>query len=191
MAMLEILFSSRVRAKVLSALFLSPGEPRNANELSHTIDEHYSAVWKELVKLEKIGILSSQMHGNSKEYHINNSCPIVNELRSIVIKTEGIGTAIKSTLQEMNNIHKAFIFGSYASGEADDRSDIDLMIIGDVDLEKFSPTISNLEKEINRPINYVIYSKEEWKNKEKEKDSFWVNVNESSKIYIIGSNNAI
>ena len=189
--MLEILFSSRVRAKVLSALFLSPGEPRNANELSHTIDEHYSAVWKELVKLEKIGILSSQMHGNSKEYHINNSCPIVNELRSIVIKTEGIGTAIKSTLQEMNNIHKAFIFGSYASGEADDRSDIDLMIIGDVDLEKFSPTISNLEKEINRPINYVIYSKEEWKNKEKEKDSFWVNVNESSKIYIIGSNNAI
>ncbi|MDX9851793.1 MAG: hypothetical protein RBT01_14885 [Anaerolineaceae bacterium] len=65
--MLEILFSSRVRAKILSAIFLSPGERWNANELSHSIGEHYSAVWKELVKLEKIGILSSQKSGKSKD----------------------------------------------------------------------------------------------------------------------------
>ena len=65
--MLEILFSSRVRAKILSAIFLSPGERWNANELSHSIGERYSAVWKELVKLEKIGILSSQKSGKSKD----------------------------------------------------------------------------------------------------------------------------
>jgi predicted nucleotidyltransferase len=189
--MLEILFSSRVRAKILSELFQSPGEPRNAHELAQSMGEHYSAVWKELVKLEKIGILSSRPHGNSKEYQINPQCPIVNELRSIVIKTEGVGKVIKSTLKELNTVQEAFIFGSYASGEADERSDIDLMIIGDVDLEKLSPTISKLEKEINRPINYVIYSNEDWNNKEKEKDSFWVNVNESPKINIIGSTNAV
>ena len=144
-----------------------------------------------MVKLEKIGVLSSQQHGNTKEYQINPQCPIVNELRSIVIKTVGIGKVIKSTLEEMNTIQEAFIFGSYASGEADDRSDIDLMIIGDVDLEKLSPIISKLEKEINRPINYVIYSNEDWNNKEKEKDSFWVNVNEAPKISVIGSTNAV
>lgn len=189
--MLEILFSSRVRVKILSVLFQSPGEPRNAHELAKSIGEHYSAVWKELVKLEKIGILSSQQHGNSKEYQINPQCPIANELRSIVIKTEGVGKVIKSTLEEMTTIQEAFIFGSYASGEADGRSDIDLMIIGEVDLEKLSPTISKLEKETNRPINYVIYSNEEWKYKEEKKDSFWVNVNEAPKIYIIGSTNAV
>lgn len=55
------------------------------------------------------------------------------ELRSIVLKTEGAGLEIKEKLQEMGGVNKAFIFGSYASGEADLRSDLDLMVIGEVD----------------------------------------------------------
>ncbi len=189
--MLEILFSSRVRAKILSAIFLSPGERCNANELTRSIGEHYSAVWKELVKLEKIGILSSQKNGNSKEYQINKKCPIVDELRSIVLKTDGMGSVLKNKLEDLNNVQEAFIFGSFASGEADERSDVDLMIIGEVNLDKLSPTISKLEKEINRPINYIIYSEDEWKTKENAQDPFWHHINESPKIYILGKENAI
>lgn len=188
--MLEILFSSRVRAKVLTTIVLSPGERRNAYEIANSIGEHYSAVWRELAKLEKMGILSSQAFENSKEYQLNHNCPIVNELRLIVLKTEGIGLLLKNKLQEMKEIQKAFIFGSYASGDADQLSDIDLMIIGEVDLEQLSPVIDRMEKEINRPINYIIYSDDDWKEKAERQDSFWKNVNDSPKIYLIGNNDA-
>ena len=42
-------------------------------------------------------------------------------------------------------------------------SDLDLMIIGKVDLNLFSLTITSLKNELRRPINYVINSEEEWK----------------------------
>ena len=118
----------------------------------------YSAVWKELARLEELGILGSEQRGNSKEYQVNNACSIAPELRSIILKTEGVGQVIREKLQEMGRVNEAFIYGSFASGEADARSDLDLMIVGEVELDKLAPVITTLEKELNRSINYVIYS---------------------------------
>src|SRR4030066_696986 len=113
--MLTTLFSSRVRAKVLAAFFLSPGEKHNAWELARRLGENYSAVWKELVALEGLGILTSEQRGNSKDYQVNKVCPIAPELRSIVLKTEGAGMVIEEKLQELGSVKEAFIYGSYPS----------------------------------------------------------------------------
>lgn len=189
--MLATLFSSRVRAKVLAAFFLSPGEKHNAWELAHRLGENYSAVWKELVRLEKSGIITGEQGSHSKDYQINNVCPIAPELRSIVLKTEGAGAVIQNKLQEMGRVNVAFIYGSYASGEADAGSDLDLMIIGEVNLDQLAPVISGLEKELNRPINHIIYSEEEWNEKRIVKDPFWERVTKAPKIMIIGGDHAL
>jgi predicted nucleotidyltransferase len=189
--MLANLFSSRVRAKVLASFFLSPGEGYSAWDLAHRLGENYSAVWKELVRLEGLGILTSTQRGNRKEYQVNESCPIIPELRSIVLKTEGVGSLIKKKLQEMDQVQEAFIFGSFASGEADARSDLDVMIIGEINLDRLAPIISELENELGRPINYVMYSEEEWNEKAAVKDPFWENVTKAPKIMIIGGEHAL
>jgi predicted nucleotidyltransferase len=189
--MLKTLFSSRVRVKVLAAFFLLPGEAHNAWELAHRLEENYSAVWKELARLEKAGILIGEQESNSKSYRVNEVCPITPELRSIVLKTEGAGKAIKGKLQDMGQVEAAFIYGSYASGEADASSDLDLMIIGEVNLETLAPVISELERELNRPINYIIYSKGEWKEKLDAKDSFLERVIKAPKIILTGGAHAI
>lgn len=189
--MLEQLFSSRVRAKILTKFLLSPGAGYNAWELSKSLIENYSAVWKELVNLENVGVLSSTHLGNAKVYSVNPACPIIPELRSLVIKTEGIGDALRGQLSQNEGIKAAFIFGSYASGEADTASDIDLMVIGKIDLAQFSPIISSLENEIQRPINYLIYTEEEWADKLAKGDSFALNIKNSSKIMLWGDENAV
>jgi predicted nucleotidyltransferase len=189
--MLETLFSSRVRAKLLKEFFLSPGVERNAWELSHSLKENYSAVWKELNRLEGVGLLTSQQRGNTKDYQVNTASPIAPELRSIVIKTEGIGDVIRNRLNELGKIQKAFIYGSYASGMADQNSDIDLMVIGDVNLEEFAQIISEEEKELNRALNYVIYSQEEWDEKLAKEEPFAVNVKQSPKIMLVGGEDAL
>jgi len=188
--MLSTLFSSRVRAKVLAAFFLSPGEKYNAWGLARRWGESYSAVWKELVRLEKLGILTSEQRGNSKDYQVNKDCPITPELRSIVLKTEGVGLVITKKLQEMGGVKEAFVYGSSASGEADALSDLDLMIIGEINLDQLAPVISELERELSRPINYVIYSQEEWKDKAALEDPFWENVTGAPKIILIGGEHA-
>jgi predicted nucleotidyltransferase len=190
-SMLTSLFSSRVRAKVIAALFLSPGEKYNAWELAQRLNLTYSAVWKELARLEELGILSSEQRGNTKEYQVNHACPIAPELRSIILKTEGVGFMIREKLQEMGRVNEAFIYGSFASGEADALSDIDLMIVGEVALDQLAPVITRLEKELNRSVNYVIYSEDEWNEKRTTKDPFWENVINSPKIMLIGENHAL
>jgi len=189
--MLITLFSSRVRAKVLAVFFLSPGETHNAWELAQKLGENYSAVWKELVRLEESGILAYEQSRNSKEYQINPACSIAPELRSIVLKTEGIGTVIRDALQEMVGVKASFIFGSYAAGEADASSDLDLMVIGEPDLDKLSPVISRLEKQLNRPINYVIFSEQEWNRKIAGQDPFCLNVSKSPKVILFGGEHAL
>jgi len=56
--MLETLFSSRVRSKIISTLFMSPGVEYHALELAQRLGESYSAFWKELVRLLKLGLIS-------------------------------------------------------------------------------------------------------------------------------------
>src|SRR4030067_331181 len=92
--MLESLFSSRVRAKLLTVFMLSPGEGYNAWDLADLLDENYSAIWKELVHLARLKILISEYRGRSKIYRVYSECPILPELRSIVIRG---GWDIRST----------------------------------------------------------------------------------------------
>ncbi len=189
--MLEALFSSRVRGKLLAVLFLSPGTKHNAWELSRSLHENYSAVWKELSRLEASGILISEPRGNSKTYQVNPGCPIAPELRSIFLKTAGFATVIRDKLRELGSIKTAFVYGSFASGEADPRSDVDLMIIGEVDLIRLANLIAELEKELSRPINYVIYAEKEWNEKRAQQEPFALNVDRSPKIMLIGGENAL
>lgn len=189
--MLMELLSSRVRAKILNLMFLTPGVEHNAWEITQSSGESYSAVWKELNRLERLGIVTSDRKGNAKAFHVNLDCPIEPELRSIVLKTEGIAGFLKSKLSTLKNVRKAFIYGSVASGKADRFSDIDLMIIGEVNLEEVSERVSEAEKKLNWPINYVIFTEEEWKEKLAAGEPFAENVENSEKIILMGGENGL
>ena len=97
---------------------------------------------------------------------------------------------IKEKLQYIGRVSEAFIYGSYASGNADSRSDLDLLIIGEINLDQLAPLISELEEDLNRPIDYIIFSEEEWKEKKDVNDPFWEDVVKSPKIRLFGGENA-
>lgn len=163
----------------------------NAHELSQRIAESYSAVWRELAHLEQLGILLSEKIGNSKVFRVNSLCPIASELRSLVLKTEGFGDRIRTSLAGFSTIQAAFIYGSFASGEIDSRSDIDLMVIGELDLAAFSDRIALLEAELHRPINYTIFSQSEWLEKIENGNPFAMNVRQSPKVMLIGGEDGL
>lgn len=191
MDILDQLLSSRVRAKILESMFLSSGLMINAYALTRTIGENYNAVWKELVRLESLGILKSVKRGKTKDYSVNPACPIEQELRSIVLKTKGIGSILREELGDKTAILAAFIFGSYAAGTADERSDIDLFLIGDPETISLSKMIYKVEEKIHRPINHIVMTPAEWNNKKKLNEPFIQNVINLPKIFIIGDNNAL
>jgi hypothetical protein len=63
---------------------------------------------------------------------------------------------------------------------------LDLIVIGNIDLSVFSPIITLMESDLNRPVNYVIYSEEEWTSKVNTGEPFVTNVRQSPKIMLVG-----
>jgi len=178
-SLLERLFSSRVRIQLLSAFLLHPEEPHHIRALASKVDAHYSAVWRELKNLEKAGLLRSESVGGRKLYQLNPEFPILSELRRILLKTVGAGDLLRKVLSRFEGIEAAFIFGSFAEGEQDAESDLDLMILGEVDLAKLSPVVE------------VLFTKDEWESRLAEGDAFASDVRDGSKVMLIGKQDAL
>jgi predicted nucleotidyltransferase len=190
-SLLEALLSSRVRARLLAIFLLDPEGRFHAQALARSVGAHYSAVWKELVRLERFGILQSDASSRIKYYSLSPRLPILQELRSIILKTIGAGDAIRQALPNSAKIDAAFIYGSFAAGEMDANSDLDLMIIGDVELSKLAPVISKLEKQLGRAVNYTMFTREEWHQRQSAHDPFIANVLTSPKTILIGDEAAL
>ena len=140
--MLQALFSSRVRVRLLTVFLLNPGARFHASALTQTVKAQYNAVWKELNNLERAGVLLRESSANTKVYSLNPRLPILSELRGIILKTAGAGDHIRNALNDLGQMDAAFIYGSFAAGDMDHQSDLDLMLIGQVDLNRLAPIIA-------------------------------------------------
>jgi predicted nucleotidyltransferase len=188
---MEMLFGSRVRIDLMAAFILHPDEAVHARAIAARIGAQYSAVWRELRKLERAGLLTSEMNGRTKSYRLNLDFPLLPELRAILLKTVAAGELIRRELSSLGDLNVAFIYGSVASGEIDQASDIDLMLLGHVDLEKLAPLIAELERQLAREVNYLVFTPGEWRAKVEGRDPLALNVMEAPKVMLVGDEDAL
>ncbi len=104
----------------------------------------------------------------------------------MVSKTAGVEYSLRSELAKINKIKTAFIFGSFASKIESERSDIDLMIIGNPDITKLNNKVSLLENKLKREVNHVVYSMEEYQLRKKDNSQFVLDILKKPKIILIG-----
>ena len=104
----------------------------------------------------------------------------------LVLKTSGLIEILKRAL-DTKGITIAFIFGSIAQNQEGARSDVDLMVIGQVGLRTLSGWLSGITEEIGRDINPHILSVNEFKKRKKEGDHFLSTVLNSPRLFIIGN----
>jgi len=167
---------------------MNPEKEMFIREISRTINENINAVRRELSNLEDIGLLISKNKGNMKYYITNKDFPIYPELKSIILKTEGVSRILKEKLTKTGNIKLAFIYGSFASGEAHKKSDLDIFLVGEMDEDQLIKELITLEETLSREINYVLFSEEEFNQRITDEDPFISHVLEGPKIIIWGDN---
>jgi len=188
---LEALFSSKTRVKLLVYLFSHPDVPCYARDLAREIGEHYNAVWQELNNLERIDLLHSEQSTNVKYYRLNPEFPIYAELKRIILKTSGLGEVLREALDQLGTVEWAFIYGSVAANDEDFLSDVDLMLVGEVDLLALSGVVAGVEEQLGRAINYLALSRAELAQRLADGDPFMQNVLAGPKIMLVGDENAL
>jgi uncharacterized protein len=149
-------------------------------------------VQRELKNLTDAGIIVREVQGHQVYYRANERCPIFNELKNIVRKTFGVADVIKQTLSsQAKKIRLAFIYGSVASGSDDRKSDIDIMVVGNISFGEIVDLLSSAEEQLSHEINAVVYPVAEFKQKVKSNHHFVKNVLAEEKIFLVGDDSEL
>lgn len=182
---IERLITSRARIRILSLFLLSPGSEFHIREAARRTQLNLNSVRRELENLEAADLLRSRRQGSLKLYSVNRENPLYEELKRIFLKTVGMGEVIKDRLAALGKIETAFIYGSLSRGDEKPGSDIDLFIVGEIDQAKAAAVFEQLQRELSREINYVIFSPKEYRKRKAARDPFVSNVLRQRKIVLV------
>lgn len=191
MTLSAVLFTE-YRRRVLGLLLLHPEQRYYLREIARMTGTVPGTLKRELSKLENAGVLTAEKVGNQVHFTANRDCLIFEELASILRKTSGLSDVIADGLIPLaSQIEAAFVFGSMASGKARAGSDIDLMVIGDVDFGELVARLHPLQQLLGREINPKLYTRAEWQKLVRAQSAFVRDVLGKPRLFVIGNEQSL
>ncbi|HEX8587956.1 nucleotidyltransferase domain-containing protein [Pseudomonas sp.] len=183
----EFLFSD-YRRMVLTLLLLHPERQYHQREIARLTGTISGTLSRELSKMVEAGLLLKSPVGNQMQYQANQDCVIFPELVGILRKTDGLVTPIADALAPLSDrIKTAFVFGSMATGKATANSDIDLLVLGEVNFGELITHLYPLQEVLGREINPKQYPEQEWFQLLAERGGFVRDLMAKPKLFVIGS----
>ena len=186
MNLLAEILSSKIRAELFRLLFGVNDKALYMREIERRSRFAIGTIQGELKKLSNLDLVLKEIDGNRTYYRANKNHPLFDDIHNLTLKTTGLVDVLKNALGT-KKIKLAFVFGSFARGEENAESDIDLLVIGNLGLRDVTRLLSDTEGKILREINPHVYSENEFIKKYKKQDRFVSQLIEGSKIFIIGS----
>ena len=183
----SILFG-QYRSRVLGLLLLHPEQAYYLRQIASLTGTTPGTLQREMIKLEQVELVTVKKIGNQTHYQANRSCPIFEELASILRKTSGlVDVLLQGLLPLENRIQCAFVFGSTAGGKASVGSDIDIMIVGDLEFSEVVTTLHPYQEILRREINPKVFAGKNWTKLMQDNGAFISDVLSKPKLYIIGN----
>jgi len=187
---LSSLLFSDYRRRVLGLFLLHPDTTYHVRELARLTGTSAGTLHKELTKLTTGGVLQRQEVGNQVRYSADRNCLIFEELASILRKTSGLVDVLAVALSSIEkSISLAFVFGSVARGEQQSSSDVDVMLVGSLGFADAVQVLHPVQATLQREINPVVYSLDEFRRRAASDDSFVREVLAEPKLFVVGNEN--
>jgi predicted nucleotidyltransferase len=160
------IFRSELQARLLALLLPTPERRWTASELQRRLGAVQQTLNNELRRLVSSGLLEVETVGRTKLYSAATASPLYEPLRELVERTLGVEEVLRTRLAEIDGVEAAALFGSWASGKRiRPASDIDLLVIGDVDFDRVSDALREAEEIAGREIHLTLYTRDELRDK--------------------------
>ena len=189
----RVLFGS-TRRQVLALLLGHPDERFYLREILRAVGGGSGAVQRELKRLVEAGLVERDARGHQVYFSANREAPIFPELQAIIAKTAGVVDVLRTSLATLigqGRIELAFVYGSVASGKLSARSDVDLLVVGDVSLAEITHALRTAEARLRREVNPTVYLPEEFREKVKRETPFLKRVLARPKLFVAGDDRVL
>lgn len=189
--MIRDLVTSKTRVKILSLFLDNKEDMFHVREVVRRVDEEINAVRRELLILEKKGILQKEPRANRVYYYLDKAYPFHNDLIRINSKMTGLGGGIVKNRAKLGKIKYAMISGKFARGNKENSEEIDLLVVGTVVIPELSLIVREEEGKRKQEINYTVMSEEEFNFRKKRRDPFIMGIINGSRIMLIGDEDSM
>lgn len=181
--MLEKLFGSRTRVKLLRLFLLHPQKEYFVREISRIVHEQINSVRRELGNLEHIGIVVSEEKDKKKFYRAQEDFILFSELRSLILKSRF--TIEKEFIQSVRALGSVvyFVLTGYFVNERDAK--VDMLIVGNVNRAKLGSIIEKFQSSFGTPLRYTVMTKEEFHYRRDVTDKFLYEILNGKKIVVV------
>jgi hypothetical protein len=198
--MIEQLFGSKTRVKLLQLFYSNTNRSFYVREITRKIDEQINSVRRELSNLLSIGIITSENTNNKLYYEVNQKYKYYEPLheifgggvRKITIKKAGAAdeqhTETQSDLKAVGHIDLAVYTGQFTRDES---TGIDFLVVGDVNPNALQKYVDGLETRENKTIRYTTMSLPDFRYRQQIRDRFATTIAQSKKQVLVDIHNLL
>lgn len=189
--MIDALFGSKTRVKLLHLFLNNPGKAFYVREITRLIDEQINSVRRELSNMLNVGIIKSDTADNKLYYEVDQRYQHYVPMRAIfaddISMQQAADTVLPSTLDwqtkfdEVGGIKLAILSGVLVP---DSTSDVDLLVVGNPAPMKIKKFITQIEKKEGRELNYSIMPYDEFYYRLSIRDKFITQILSSKHVIV-------
>lgn len=179
---------STLRRKLLTFFYVNRNARVYVRRLAQALQVDSTNLSRELKQMARDGILRSEIEGRQLYYTLNRTNPNLKPLFQLLQGSIGLIPALKDALAEVPGIESAWLYGSFAKGEADAASDIDVLILGAPDQARLASRLRSAEGALHREINYTVLSPRELQKRLTARDPFIADIWRGKRVELIDGN---
>lgn len=193
--MIDALFGSKTRVKLLYLFLNNPGRAFYVREITRKIDEQINSVRRELANMMSIGIIKSETSNNRLYYEINQDYTHYAPLHQIFADS-GVSDAVgvadlndwTKRLKAIGDIKVAVFAGKLVHGSS---SEVDVLLVGTTNKTQVKKFIRELEEEENKTLNYAVMEYQDFYYRLSIKDRFVTTLMSSKHTVIADTENVL
>ncbi len=187
MDQLQDFMISRVRVRLMQMFFQQPNEIFYVREITRQTKEEINAVRRELDRMLECGLLRSEDRGNRLYYFLNKHYIFYQELLRLVVKSTGLGEKLFRLRRKLGTVSFIMFTGKFVRTDQSHRSEVDVLIVGDIVLAELEAIMKEEEQKRGREINYTVLGDEEFEFRKQRRDPFLMEVLYGTRIMIVGN----
>lgn len=192
--MLEHLFGSKTRLKLLKVFFRDPVKSYYVRELTRLLEAQINAVRRELEMLVRAGLVREltvkgkigEGAGASlrKYYALNPESILYPELQALLIKAQALGEAqfADEIKAKAGDVRLLLLSGRFTG---DRRAGSDMLIVGNLHEGPIDRVVKKYEQEFGGAINYTLMTVSEFDDRRQVMDRFLFSLFEAKHMKVV------
>lgn len=199
--MIDALFGSKTRIKLLHLFLNNPGKAFYVREITRLVDEQINSVRRELANLLEVGVITSASSDNKLYYEMNQLYEYYLPFRTIfgdpkaakipsssIVSHDDEEVAWQCTVRKLSGLRVAIAAGVLVKNSA---SPIDLMLVGDLSPKRVDEAVKEAEKIAGKEVRFTTIRYDEFYYRLSVHDRFIQSILTNKHVVLLDTDNIL